>query len=110
MTDYNDIDKIAEMLTDDIRTNGGMVDNIKVSHNTSFEPSRDLTRYSSEYSSQPKTVKSVTLLEMEGYHCVAAKQTNLHAIKAASRPHHAPKPQAPASQPHPRRPRRILEL
>ena len=83
---YNDIDEIAALLTDDVTSNNGLSKNISM-HSTEQssiddESLRRFAKHSSSYPSQKRSAKSVTLLEMNGYRCVTAKQKDLHHYHA----------------------------
>ena len=93
--DYDDIDKIAESLTDNLGINNGLVKGISMHEPPEQVSSRDYD-IPSHYATKHKA-KSVTLLEMNGYRCITAKQKDLHNCHPAPMPAPAPAP-APIPQ------------
>ena len=93
---YDDIDKIAESLTDDLKTNNGLAKGINM-HATPPERHDNSRDYDvpSHYAKASRKAKSVTLLEMSGYRCITAKQKDLHNCSATPIPAPAPIPPPP---------------
>ena len=113
--DYDDINKIAEMLTDDVKPNNGLANGLSINPTSppshpSYDDEMIRIRYSSP--NQKRTIKSITLLEMDGYHCIAAKQQEFHNCHVR-KPVVPPPPPSPVPRPTPSailKRTRVLEL